>query len=338
MPPSARSGKSPKRSPSDAPQTKDKASPQGKKSGKYKARPSAFRLSLSAVAFVLLVLANLGQHAWHPPLSLCEAQAAKEYGGPNWRDKFDPFALTDGVKLWTPAHEARLQDYSGKAVYLTCLTIFGQATYQGLSLLAEIVGVEAAPRLSRSVYASASFVNGFGILVCCMWLFFWFLQAFFHPEWRAQWDFFESRGYAYMPLMCLVHLPSLFCGLIDIASKDPRLLAKHCPSDFSLIKAVTTYHAAFELWLLTNYHKCSGAIPYPWYYEIKLSPYPLPLLTVYLLGVNVMISAIVLGYRRYILWWVSARLFERHSAPRTRRVRTSHGTSTSGSTAGWRFG
>ena len=60
-------------------------------------RRSHFRLSLSVVAFVLLVLANLGQHRWHPPLSLCEEQAVKDYGTVSWRDKFDP---SRGLRRW----------------------------------------------------------------------------------------------------------------------------------------------------------------------------------------------------------------------------------------------
>ena len=50
----------------------------------------------------------------------------------------------------------------------------------------------------------------------------------------------QKRGYPnYMPLMCLVHLPSLFCGFLDVLSKKPRLLEYHCPSDQHLVFAVT---------------------------------------------------------------------------------------------------
>ena len=157
------------------------------------------------------------------------------------RARFNPYALTNGERLWTPAHEARLHDFSGKGVYLTACTIFGQCVYQGLSFLAELLGPQLAPRLTNLVYSSAAFVNGIGVLVCCMFCFFWGLQTFLHPEWRAQWNFFDSKGFSYMPLMCLVHLPSLFCGFIDITSKDPLMLAKKLPSRWTLVKAVTLY-------------------------------------------------------------------------------------------------
>lgn len=261
------------------------------------------RVLLSGLAFTLLVLANLGQHRWHPPLSLVEAQAAKDLGGADWRAKFDPYATTNGEKLWTPAHEARLQDFSGKAVYLTACTIFLQAAYQGLSLLAELSG---APALVQLTYSSAAFVNGFGVLVCCMFLFFWGLQTAVHPEWRAQWNFFERSGYPlYMPLMCLVHLPSLACGFVDVASKDRALLRARCPSRLALLKASTAYHALFEAWLYTNWAMCGHAIPYPWYYDIQLSAHPVLYMLAYLLSVNTMASGLVLAYRRYILWWVA---------------------------------
>ena len=126
-----------------------------------------------------------------------------------------------------------------------------------------------------------------------------------HPEWRAQWDWWESKGYVYyMPLMCLVHLPSLFCGFIDIASKAPSLLLHHLPSRMALISSTTTYHIAFEIWLFINWSKCGHAIPYPWYYEILISPYPACGLVAYLLFVNAMCCGIVLAYRGFVLWWV----------------------------------
>lgn len=142
---------------------------------------SRLRIALAALAFILLVLANLGQHAWHPPLALCEAQAALDLGGSDWRVRFDPYKLTDGVKKWTPAHEARLQDFAGKGAYLTVITVFGQCTYQGLSLLAELKGAPAASRLTQFVYASASFVNALGVLVCSMFLFFWWAPLLWNP-------------------------------------------------------------------------------------------------------------------------------------------------------------
>ena len=219
----------------------------------------------SALAFALLVLANLGQHAWHPPMELVEAQAAADWGGADWRARFDPTQTTGGERLWTPAHEARLQDFSGKFVYLTACTIWLQATYQGMSLLAELLGPSAAPRLHNVVYSSAAFVNAFGVLVCCMFLFFWSMQVAVMPQWRAQWNFFESAGYPhYMPLMVLVHLPSLVCGFVDVASKDAALLRSRCPSRLTLVKATTLYHAMFEAWLFTNFYMCGSAIPYPW--------------------------------------------------------------------------
>lgn len=270
---------------------------------------TAIRLSIGLVAFVLLLLANLAQHYWHPTVVLCEEYATTTLGV-DWRNRFDPYATgPDGIKKWTPAHEARLQDFSGKSVYLTVCTIFLQALYQGASLLVELLGEASAPRVTAVVYHCTSFFNGFGILVCCMFLFFWSLQTLFHPEWRAQWDFFEKRGYPnYMPLMCLVHLPSLFCGFLDVLSKKPRLLEYHCPSDRHLIFAVTAYHATFETWLFINYLQCGGAIPYPWYYDIALSPYPKALLALYLVGVNTMCCAIVFGFRRFILWWVKGKI------------------------------
>lgn len=293
----------------------------------------------------MLVCANLAQHYWHPPLSLVEEQAAKDLGGADWRNRFDPYQTTNGVKLWTPAHEARLQDYSGKMVYLTAITILGQCCYQGLSLLAEIAGSAAVPRLTTAVYSSAAFVNGFGVLVCCMFCFFWGLQTAAHPEWRAQWNFFESKGFHYMPLMVLVHLPSLVCGFIDVASKDKRLLAELLPSRWTLVMAVTACecdghlthtsaptsrnrasrhrvtlltakpraripslsdHTCFETWLFINWSKCGMAIPYPWYYDIQLSSMPATNLVLYFLGINVMISSLVIAYRAFIFGYVGS--------------------------------
>jgi hypothetical protein len=172
-----------------------------------------------------------------------------------------------------------------------------------------------------------------------MFCFFWGLQTFVHPRWRAQWNFFERSGYPnYMPLMCLIHLPSFFCPFLDIASKDARLLAVNCPSRTALLAVVTLYHVCYELWLGTNWFMCGGAIPCvprtpskwdcdpsrlcrttsllstrlsraaaadPWYYDIQLSPHPVASMIAYLLGVNVMLSGLVLLFRRYVLWWVS---------------------------------
>ena len=266
--------------------------------------PVTMRLALALAAFVLLVLANLAQHVWHPPLSLAEEQAAKDWGGPDWRVRFNPYDLTRGERLWTPAHEARLQDYVGKGVYLTAITIMGQCVYQGLSLLVE-VGLafgRPLPRLTTAVYSSAAFINGLGVMMCCMFLFFWAIQKAVHPEWRAQWNFYEARGYPkYWPLMVLVHLPSLVCGFVDVASKDASLLAKYLPGPAALVWAGTAYHVAYEAWLYLNFVMCGGAIPYPWYYDIQLSDRPLTNLLLYLVVVNAMISGIVLGYRRYII-------------------------------------
>lgn len=304
MPVATRRSASPKRA--AAPSSAPARAGNGATKKKPRAAPISklARLVVGAAAFVLLVLANLGQHRWHPPLTLVEVQATATLGGADWRSRFDPYASTNGEFIWTPAHEARLQDFSGKGVYLTACTIFLQAAYQGCSLLVELLGESAAPRGTQIVYHCTPFFNGFGILVCCMFLFFWLIQVTIHPEWRAQWNFFEARGYAYMPLMCLVHLPSLACGFLDVLSKKPALLAHHCPSRTHLLLAVTAYHATFECWLLLNWTQTGGAIPYPWYYDIARSPYPLGALLLYLVVVNVMVSYLVLGYRRFILSWV----------------------------------
>jgi len=303
----ARAAKSPARASASPPLSK-KAATKKKPTSKTGVGdpPSSARLTLSFIAFAMLVCANLAQHYWHPPLSLVEEQAAKDLGGADWRNRFDPYQTTNGVKLWTPAHEARLQDYSGKMVYLTAITILGQCCYQGLSLLAEIAGSAAVPRLTTAVYSSAAFVNGFGVLVCCMFCFFWGLQTAAHPEWRAQWNFFESKGFHYMPLMVLVHLPSLVCGFIDVASKDKRLLAELLPSRWTLVMAVTAYHTCFETWLFINWSKCGMAIPYPWYYDIQLSSMPATNLVLYFLGINVMISSLVIAYRAFIFGYVGS--------------------------------
>ena len=69
---------------------------------------TAIRLLIGLLAFVLLLLANLAQHYWHPPVALCEEHAKSKYGGSDWRARFEPYVTgPDGVKKWTPAHEAR---------------------------------------------------------------------------------------------------------------------------------------------------------------------------------------------------------------------------------------
>ena len=51
---------------------------------------------------------------------------------------------------------------------------------------------------------------------------------------------------------------------------------------------------------------CGKAIPYPWYYDIKLSSAPVTNLLLYLVGVNVMLVGLVIGYRRFIDAYTSA--------------------------------
>lgn len=210
----------------------------------------------SFVAFGLLIVANLSQHTWHPPLALVEAAAVEE-DGPRWRETFTPFKN----KKWTPAHEVRLQDLSGKGVYLTCQTIFVQMVYQGLSLLVS----PSRPRLTKAIYMSSAFIHGFGVLCCMLWAFFWALTNLAFPEWREQWNFFEARGYwYYRELMILVHVPSLISAVLDVVTKDPAMSIACCPSGSSLALAVLAWIVYYHVSLYIHYVYCGGAIPYPW--------------------------------------------------------------------------
>ena len=103
--------------------------------------------------------------------------------------------------------------------------------------------------------------------------------------------------------MALVHLPSLFCPLLDIYAKDAALLRALTPSRKTLVIGTTIFHICYEAWLALNGYMCGGAIPYPWYYDIFLKlPYPMPGLAAYLVVVNALLAAVVLALRRLIVW------------------------------------
>ena len=114
--------------------------------------------------------------------------------------------------------------------------------------------------------------------------------------------FFQDAGCSHFPqIMALVHLPSLACPVVDVLSKDARLLQQHTPSAARLVLSTTAFHVAYELWLYLNLVRCGGAIPYPWYYDIGLSPAPRLGFVAYGLIVNAALVGVVLGVRYVIM-------------------------------------
>lgn len=263
-------------------------------------------LAASLVNLLLLTAANVAQHVGHPPLSLCEEAAARRFGTTLWRAAFDPWH-SDPVLgfIWTPAHEARLQDFSGKWVYISCIIVAQHWLYFLVCVLAEMqpFGARLNARLTKGAYGTFAFVHGLATVVMCLYCLMWCVATYLIPEWRAQWDFFEARGYRRFPqLMALVHLPSLAAPAIDILSKQPALLRQHTPTTATLVLTTTAFHLAYHAWLFTNFVMCGGAIPYPWYYDMLLSPYPVASLAIYMLLVAGFLACVVLGYGQVIAW------------------------------------
>lgn len=264
---------------------------------------------------VIITAANLAQHTYHPPLSLCETEAAKRFGTASWRAIFDPWqADADGERRWTPAHEVRLQEFSGKWVYLSCITIFMHWLYFACSLIAELVahggssgsaggssGSAGAGRFAAAVYGACPIVNGLVSVTMMLYCIMWFVATFFIPDWKAQWRFFMAHGYPQFGyLMGLLHLPSLACVPIDVIAKDATLLEAHAPSPRTLFAVVMAFNVAYHIWLATNYYMCDGAIPYPWYYDIAIMAYPKVGFAFYGVFVTGMLLSVVLGLRRVI--------------------------------------
>ena len=256
---------------------------------------------------VLLLAANLAQHPLHPPVAWCEQAAAQRFRTTAWREHFQPWR-PDPIygKSWTPAHEARLQDFSGKWVYISCITIFLHLVYFGASLVVELIrasGRQPPPQLTAAVYGCCAPIGSLAMVVMLLYCVMWTIATYVIREWRAQWDFFEARGFPLYPqLMALVHLPSLLCVVVDIVGKDPALLRAHTPSTQTVLVGMTTFHVCYEAWLFLNYCMCGAAIPYPWYYDLGFSPYPVTSLAAYGVGVNVFLSVVVVALRRFILW------------------------------------
>ena len=76
---------------------------------------TAVRQMLAALAFAhaLLVLTNLAQHHWHPPLSLVEAQAAIDLGGPDCECMRIP--TRHGFSLLADIRRAKCRSQGGHA-------------------------------------------------------------------------------------------------------------------------------------------------------------------------------------------------------------------------------
>ena len=256
----------------------------------------------AAICLVALTAANLCQHVLHPPVSWCEEAAAARFRTANWRALFKPWEVDPiSGRSWTPAHEAALQDFSGKWVYISCITILLHWSYFAASFITQLI---ARPnRLTTMVYSCCAFIHGVSILVMVLYCVMWWVATYVLPEWRAQWDFFEERGVVWYPqMMATVHLPSLLCPILDILGKDPKLLREHTPSARRLVLGTTAYHLTYEAWLYLNLVMCDGAIPYPWYYDIGFSAYPMTGFVMYGLAVNALLVMVVVGFRRFILW------------------------------------
>ena len=217
----------------------------------------------STVTALLILVANLMQHVLHPPLSECE-DAIREAGGA-W-DPTAPFVFSE---TWSPEHELRVQWKVGKWAYLTSQVLALQAIYHVASLACELRGRPRGEALTRVVYGGAAVIGGFGALVFVLYAFFWVLQHS-HPEWRAQWNFFEDRGYArFEPMMHAMHTPAILCPMIDILLvKDARLLREHTWSTRALCAATLCVTAYYNLFSALNARANGGAFAYPWYMEL----------------------------------------------------------------------
>ena len=64
------------------------------------------------------------------------------------------------------------------------------------------------------------------------------------------------------------HLPLALCSLLDLKTKDTRLVARHMMTEWPCMGALTCYNIFFNAFLGVSYLRNRGAIPYPWYYDM----------------------------------------------------------------------
>mmetsp|Transcript_15552 Transcript_15552/g.17578 ORF Transcript_15552/g.17578 Transcript_15552/m.17578 type:complete len:274 (+) Transcript_15552:154-975(+) len=252
----------------------------------------------ATINLFLSITANYLQHIAHPTNEVLENVAAKNLGR-NWREE-NLFRVGTG---WTAQHELMSQTYSGRFVYLSVLVLFLQLIYSVFSFIVELFPLRE--KYARRVYACAALVNGLAIVTGVLFTTIAIVHEY-HVKYREQWDFFETtyddtlvwgvkiRWYAL--LMYAVHMPLLLAPYIDITTKRPHLLHHATPSSLVTATALTFVNIGYHVWLRHNYIMNNGAIPYPWYYDIKDSIFAL---TAYLLVVNGVIGgvAVAIGNR-----------------------------------------
>ena len=148
---------------------------------------------VAAFNFALLFAANYAQHILHPPTSLCESATVKRFGTTDWRPLFKPW-VPDPVHgaAWTPAHEARLQEFSGKWVYISAIIIFLHMIYFGLSLLVELRKGGKPGKLATAVYGVSALVHGLATVVIILYVVMWYISTYVIYEWKNQWYFFQE--------------------------------------------------------------------------------------------------------------------------------------------------
>uniref|UniRef100_A0A7S3PMJ8 Uncharacterized protein n=1 Tax=Aplanochytrium stocchinoi TaxID=215587 RepID=A0A7S3PMJ8_9STRA len=248
----------------------------------------------ASINLILCATANYLQHLAHPSNEVLEIVAAESLGE-GWREKN---AFVVGT-AWTAQHELMSQTYSGRFVYLSVLVLLIQFMYALCSFIAELF--PEGEKFASRVYSAAALVNGLAIVTGILFTVIAIIHEY-HTVYRQQWDFFETTyddtyllGYRvrwYALLMYAVHLPLLLAPYIDMTTKRPHLLRHATPSSLATATALTFVNVGYHAWLRHNYVMNDGAIPYPWYYDIKDS---LVTLGVYLLCVNGVIGGVAIA-------------------------------------------
>lgn len=268
-------------------------------------RAQLWQSSLPAV--VALVVANLLQHVIHPGLDVLE-RAAVEQRGADWADKFHVY----DVSVWTPGHEVMSQRLAGKFIYLTVQVLALQLVYSiacAAQCACGAAGANSKP-LARVLCQLAPLVDGLGVCVFALYSVFAFLQTFIVPAWRSQWDAIETSVYLscqtvvctwvcrnYGSFMHVLHFSGALGAVLDLAGKDPSLVVSSTPSEPTVFLSLAAYTVVFHCFLLYNFKSNKGAIPYPWYYDLR-SPLDF---AVYLFLVNLLIFLVVQAVRRWAL-------------------------------------
>lgn len=269
------------------------------------AKARLWQSSLPAV--LALVVANFLQHFVHPDLDVLE-RAAVEQRGADWAEKFYVY----DVSVWTPGHEVMSQALVGKFIYLTVQVLALQLGYSivcAVQCACAAAGGHNRP-LARFLCQLAPLVDGLGVCVFALYSVFAFLQTFIVPAWRSQWDTIETEVFRsctsevcvwvcrnYGSFMHVLHFSGALGAVLDLPGKDPHLVVACTPTWPTVFLALAAYTVLFHCFLFYNFQSNKGAIPYPWYYDLR-SPLDF---VVYLLFVNFIIFLVVQAVRRWAL-------------------------------------